>query len=60
MWPAALLRPKASASRAKPRIGLELVDELQELVGADYPFELEAGTLLVRPDYVRLYPPDDG
>jgi len=52
--------PKISAARAKARIGLERIDQLEEIVAAHDALELKAGAVLIGPDHVRLDSPDDG
>lgn len=48
-----------SAAGAKPGIGLKGIDQFEEVVHADDPFELEPGTPLMRPDHMRFDPSDD-
>ena len=46
--------------RAKPRIRLKRIDQLEEVVAADDAFELEARAVVASPDDVRLDAADDG
>ena len=50
--------PRGSARTAQPRVGLQGIDHLHEIVEADDPFELESGALVGRPDQVGLDPAD--
>ena len=54
---AKLARAKAALSRAaQARVGLELVDDRDEIIKPDDPFELEPGAVVARPDDIGLDP----
>ena len=48
--------PFGSAGAAQTRVGLELVDNRDEIVETDDPFELESGAAIAGPDHVSLDP----
>ena len=49
-----------SAQTAQPRIGLQLVNDRDEIVEADDPLELETGTLVACPDNIGFDPSYQG
>jgi len=43
---------------AKPRVGLQRIDDLKEIVETDDTLELEAGAVVTDPDGIRFNPSD--
>jgi hypothetical protein len=51
--------PAGLSSAAQPGIGLERIDDGDEIVEPDDPLELEAGAGITGPDHIRLDPAYD-
>jgi hypothetical protein len=51
-----VMQPGCSARTAKAWVGLQLVDDRDEIIKPDDPFELETGAVVARPDDIGLDP----